>query len=274
MPARRRHPAAPQADRRSAAGNHRFLLTPFAAYLLPEHLGGSGILATVAAGMYIGERLSDVVPAGTRLHSTSVWEVVVFLLNGVLFLVAGIQLRRVIQPEYLNEEYLKYGLIISATVIGLRVAWCASAWRLLPWRARVPARHMLITAWAGMRGPISLAAALSIPVFAKGVRPPHLETLVFITAIVIVVTLVIQGIALPFAVKVLGVARDAEKIAKKSGVNSRWARPKLQSGAGIRLAPGDGGPDPERQGGWLFVYYSSRPKGDSAADGSDARTAR
>ncbi len=243
------------------------LLTPFAAYLPPEYLGGSGIMATVATGMYIGERLSGVVPAGTRLHSTSVWEVVVFLLNGVLFFAAGMQLRQGLRPEYLNKEFLKWGLTVSGTLVLLRTVWCASAWRLLRWQDRLPARQMMIIAWAGMRGPISLAAALSIPAFANGLRPPHLETLVFVTAIVIVVTLVIQGLALPYAVRLLGVAHDAEadreeerrqlalgeSEAAKTAVEcvSRLEREELVSSDTAEN---------------LRHYYSSRAKGDIAAD--------
>lgn len=199
------------------------LLTPFAAYLLPEHLGGSGILATVAAGMYVGERLSDVVPAGTRLHSTSVWEVVVFLLNGVLFLIAGMELRRVIRPEYVNEAYLKWGLMIAALVVVVRAGWCAGAWAVLKRgvggrgaRPRgMPARHMLTVAWAGMRGPISLAAALSIPAQTHGAHLPDFQALLFVTAIVIVVTLMVQGLALPYGVRLIGVTRDAEADCEK-----------------------------------------------------------
>ncbi len=195
------------------------LLTPFAAYLPPESLGGSGILATVAAGMYIGERLSTMVPAGTRLRSTSVWEIVVFLLNGLLFLMAGMQLRRVLQPEYLNRRYLEWGLLVTAAVVVVRAAWCGLAWALFRGRSllreerdrRMPARHMAVISWCGMRGPISLAAALSTPVLASGMRLPHFETLLFLSAIVIVLTLVVEGVGLPYLVHALGLQRDARR---------------------------------------------------------------
>jgi CPA1 family monovalent cation:H+ antiporter len=195
------------------------LLTPFAAYLAPERLGGSGILATVAVGMYIGERLSEVVPAGTRLRSTSVWQIVDFLLNGVLFVVAGIELRRVIRPENLNENYLISGLLIAALAVCLRAAWCAGIWRLFRRHTvlreednrRMPARHMMVIAWAGMRGPISLAAALSVPVLAKPAQLGHVDTLLFVTAVVIVVTLMVQGVGMPYVVRKVGVLRDADR---------------------------------------------------------------
>ena len=195
------------------------LLTPFAAYLPAEYLGGSGILATVAAGMYVGERLSEVVPAGTRLKSTSVWGIVDFFLNGVLFLLAGMELRQVIQPESLNEQYLVWGLLIAGLVVVLRAAWCAGAWALFRQRRMLreedrqpmPASHMIAIGWSGMRGPVSLAAALSVPGLAGSNRLPHFNTLLFLTAIVIVVTLMVQGLGLSYLVKKLGVARDAEK---------------------------------------------------------------
>jgi CPA1 family monovalent cation:H+ antiporter len=195
------------------------LLTPFAAYLLPEHLGGSGILATVAAGMYVGERMSDVVPAGTRLQSTSVWEIVVFLLNGILFLIAGMELRRVLQPHQLRELYLVSGLLIAGLAVAVRAGWCAAVWAIFRGRSLLreqndrpmPSRHMAVIAWSGMRGPISLAAALAVPVLGGGARLPHLQVLVFVTAIVIVVTLMVQGLGLPLLVGKLGIGREAER---------------------------------------------------------------
>jgi Na+/H+ antiporter len=244
------------------------LLTPFGAYLLPEYLGGSGILATVAAGMYIGERLSDVVPAGTRLHSTSVWEIVVFLLNGVLFLAAGMRLRQVLQPEYLSKEYLRLGLVVAGTAVLLRAAWCASAWRLVRSRDMLPARQMLVIAWAGMRGPISLAAALSIPAFDNGVHPPYLEALVFLTAIVIVVTLVIQGVALPYVVRLLGVSHDAENDLQEERRQLALGEAEAAKTAidCVSRLEKDGVISSDKAKN-LERYYRSRPQADNAADG-------
>jgi CPA1 family monovalent cation:H+ antiporter len=184
------------------------LLTPFAAYLLPEHLGGSGILATVAAGMYVGERRSAIVPAGTRLHATSVWDVVVFLLNGILFLMAGMELRRVFQPRYLESSVLLWGLAVAATVIVVRALWCGA---MLLLRGPLPPRQTVVAGWSGMRGPISLAAALSIPGMAGVGRFAGFEPLVFITAIVIVATLFVQGLTLPRLTRASGVATDAAR---------------------------------------------------------------
>jgi Na+/H+ antiporter len=192
------------------------LLTPFAAYLPCQYLGGSGILATVTAGMYIGQRRADVTPAGNRLHVASVWEIVVFLLYGALFVMTGVELCRVVQGPLATVKLLVWGLEIAAILIALRAAWCALMWGLFhrhkalreEGNRRMPGRHMWIIAWAGMRGPISLAAALSIPLSA-GITGAEFQTVLFITAVVIAVTLVLQGIALPHLVRVLHVARDA-----------------------------------------------------------------
>lgn len=200
------------------------LLTPFAAYLLPEHLGGSGILATVAAGMYIGEQRPTLVPAGTRLHATSFWGMIIFLLNGTLFLTAGIELRRVIVSNSTSGlRVIWWGVAIAATITAVRFAWSAAhkygmrALRLaFGWeRHRTPARQMVVVACAGMRGPISLAAALSIPASLNGAPFPDFELVLFTTAVVIVVTLVVQGTALGPLVQALGVSKDADRDRKE-----------------------------------------------------------
>jgi monovalent cation/hydrogen antiporter len=193
------------------------LLTPFAAYLVPEHFGGSGILATVAVGMYIGERNPTLVPAGTRLHATSFWQTIVFFLNAFLFLSAGMQLRQVFGAEHGGLVVLKWGLTIGAAVAVVRLAWCAVSW--YGFRALKSAlgrgvggksaKGMLVIAWSGMRGPISLAAVLSIPASVGVAGFPHFQLVVFLTSAVIMMTLVVQGAALPGLIHVLGISRAA-----------------------------------------------------------------
>lgn len=193
------------------------LLTPFAAYLVPERLGGSGILATVAIGMYIGERSSTLVPAGTRLHATSVWNIIVFLLNGVFFITAGLEVGRVIRGSLGGSHVLVWGLWTAAAVAGVRVLWCLLSWfgfralrtalRREPGHAKF--RHIAIISWSGMRGPISLAAALSIPAALHRPAGADFEIVLALTAVVIVITLLGQGAVLPFLVRALGVSADA-----------------------------------------------------------------
>lgn len=194
------------------------LLTPFAAYLVPEHLGGSGILATVAAGMYMGEQIPTLVPAGTRLHATSFWQMIVFLLNGGLFLAAGLELRRVIEAAHAGSQAFEWALAIGTALAAVRIVWCVVSWyafraiRLALGRQRqpTPARELAVVAWSGMRGPVSLAAALSIPASAHGAAFPAFQQTVFITAIVVVLTLLLQGPALPWLVRLLGLSKDAD----------------------------------------------------------------
>jgi CPA1 family monovalent cation:H+ antiporter len=194
------------------------LLTPFAAYLLPERLGGSGILATVAVGMYIGERSSTLVPAGTRLHATSFWQMIVFLLNGGLFLTAGMELRRVFASASRGTTHgLAWGLCLAAVVALVRIVSCGFSWYgLQALRAALgrqrrprPLRHIAVIAWSGMRGPISLAAALSIPAAVGNRDYGDFETVLAVTAVVVVATLLGQGAALPALIKALGLSRDA-----------------------------------------------------------------
>jgi monovalent cation/hydrogen antiporter len=191
------------------------LLTPFAAYLVPESLGGSGILATVAAGMYVGEQMSAYVPAGTRLRGTPVWEVIVFLLNGLLFLMAGVELQGLIRSPRLPA----WTLLVAASLIVTRVLWCGAMWlafrgtRMLDEeRTRpMPGRHMTVLAWSGMRGPISLAAALSIPLIARGLAQSDFDAIVLATAVAIAATLIAQGVSLPYLARAVGIPADADE---------------------------------------------------------------
>lgn len=188
------------------------LLTPFAAYLVPEWLGGSGVLAALSAGMYIGIRTPELVPSGIRLPLTSVWDMVVYLLNGFLFLLTGIEFRSVVTgiPGYSGVNLLFYGAVMTFIAISLRYAWTwPSAWATdrmagSPADDRMPDRQLVFLASCGMRGGISLAAALSLS-DALPARP----LILFITACVIAGTLILQGGPLPFLLRRLGIDEDA-----------------------------------------------------------------
>ncbi|HET6370371.1 MAG TPA: Na+/H+ antiporter, partial [Nitrospiria bacterium] len=195
------------------------LLTPFLAYLPPELLGGSGVLATAVTGLYIGRNLSRLSTPGVRLAATSVWQMLVFILNNVLFLVTGLQLRPVLDKiGALPASELFYdGALISVAVIVSRIVWVyPSAYlpRALSARLRArdpmpPRRHIFIVSWTGMRGAISLAAAFGIPVLTLAGAPfPQRPLMIFITFCVILSTLVLQGITLPPIIRWLGVDRD------------------------------------------------------------------
>ncbi len=194
------------------------LLTPFAAYLLAERAHVSGVLATVTAGVYLGWH-STALPARTRLQAQSFWEMIAFLLNGFIFVVIGLQL-----PEILRKlstepfsRLVSYGLLISGTVVLVRIGWVFPATYLPRWlsrkmRTRDPAppwKHSVLIAWAGMRGVVSLAAAFALPlVLNNGQAFPGRSYILFLTFCVILTTLVFQGLTLPLLIKQLGIEDD------------------------------------------------------------------
>ncbi len=194
------------------------LLTPFAAYLLAERAHVSGVLATVTAGVYLGWH-STALPARTRLQAQSFWEMVAFLLNGFIFVVIGLQLPEILRTLS-NEPFSRlvgYGLLISGTVVLVRIGWVFPATYLPRWlsrnmRARDPAppwKHSVLIAWAGMRGVVSLAAAFAQPLVLDNGQPfPGRSYILFLTFCVILTTLVFQGLTLPILIKRLGVEDD------------------------------------------------------------------
>jgi Na+/H+ antiporter len=194
------------------------LLTPFAAYLLAERLHVSGVLSTVAAGVYLGWHLTAL-SARTRLQALAFWEMISFLLNGFIFIMIGLQLPGILRA--LSQEPLSrlttYGLLISATVVFVRIAWVFPATYLPRWlspklRARDPIppwQQSVLIAWAGMRGVVSLAAAFALPLVLADGRPfPGRPYILFLTFCVILTTLVFQGLTLPLLIRKLGVEDD------------------------------------------------------------------
>jgi CPA1 family monovalent cation:H+ antiporter len=197
------------------------LLTPFVAYLGAERLGVSGVLAVVTAGLYLGWRMPEILSFQTRLRGGPVWEMVEFLLTGFVFILIGLQL-----PEVLGvlaassiplHRLVWYALLISLAVILIRILWVFPA-TYLPrlfsarLRARDPYpswRHVSILAWTGMRGGVSLAAALALPLVTNDGKPfPGRDLILFLTFIVIFATLVVQGLSLPLLIRWLGVKDD------------------------------------------------------------------
>jgi monovalent cation/hydrogen antiporter len=195
------------------------LLTAYFAYLPAEAVGVSGVLAAVTSGIYLGWRAPLLVTPSTRLQLFGVWEVLVFVLNAALFILVGLQLPTVLGnlsglsiPETLLDAAL-----VAAAVIATRVVWVFPfAYGLRRWfphlRAGDPGpswRGTLLVAWTGMRGAVSLAAALAIPLATDAGRPfPGRDLIVFCAFGVILATLVVQGLSLPPLIRVLGVEDD------------------------------------------------------------------
>ncbi len=195
------------------------LLIPFLAYVLAEALDVSGVLAVVTAGIYIGQRAPRLFTSSARLETTSFWNTMTFLLNGIIFILIGFQLRAIltVTPRQLLVQLLGGAIIISLVVVLVRVAWTYPgawlAWRLggiIGPRTDPPVwRQVTVVSWMGMRGVVSLAAALALPAAATGgLTQVARDSIIFITFVVILVTLLVQGLTLPSLIRRLGLDRD------------------------------------------------------------------
>src|SRR4051812_19645198 len=183
------------------------LLTPFAAYLLADAVGASGVLAVLAAGLYLSRHSSTFFSPNTRLQADSFWNVLVFLLNGLVFILLGLQLPGLLAglTSQCAAALIGAAALISIVVIVVRLAWVAVATSVLRLLARLNLityiwggwRNAVVVGWAGMRGAVSLAAALALPLtLADGTPFPARTLLIGVTFGVILVTLVGQGLSL------------------------------------------------------------------------------
>jgi CPA1 family monovalent cation:H+ antiporter len=195
------------------------LLTPYAAFVSADRLGVSGVLAVVTAGVYLGWRSPEVITARTRLLVRPVWETAGFVLNGFIFILIGLQLPEVLHAVsgYSPLQLVTYALAISLAAIVIRVLWVYPGAYLPRWLFRSirerephpPWQNVMIVAWTGMRGVVSLAAALAIPLtLADGSPFPGRDLILFLTCAVIVATLVVQGLTLPTLIRWLKVTDD------------------------------------------------------------------
>ena len=216
------------------------LLAPVAAYLPAEEVGVSGVLATVVAGLYLGQRAPEIMPAASRLRGVAIWEFVVFLINGLVFILIGLQLPAVLEAidDYPTGELVWAAVAISAATIVVRLAWIFPATYVPRWlsprlRERDPAppwRYPMILGWAGLRGVVSLAAALALPLETDAGTPfPQRDLVIFLTFCVILATLVGQGLTLPALVRRLGVVADGvgareEVMARRDAALAAMAR--------------------------------------------------
>ncbi|MGI4792269.1 MAG: Na+/H+ antiporter [Janthinobacterium lividum] len=195
------------------------LLSPFAAYLPAESLGVSGVLAVVAAGLYLGRQAPRFVTAPTRLQAVAIWGMIDFLLNGLLFILVGLQMRPILENVAAHHlpRLLVEAALLSLTVVAARIACVFFASYLTDLfsqqkakrNAARPWQEVAVVAWTGMRGGISLAAALALPLTISGNVPfPERDLLIFLTFSVILSTLVIQGLSLPWLIRRLGLSDD------------------------------------------------------------------
>jgi len=213
------------------------LIAPITAYLAAEAIGVSGVLATVTAGLIAGRRAARALSPDGRLLGAGVWAVVYFLIDSFLFMLIGLQLPFVVQglTGYSTGELVGLGVAISLTVIVARFVWVFPATylpRILSARIREhdpspPRGAVVVIAWAGMRGAVSLAAALSLPV--EPAPFPERNLIIFLTFCVILATLVGQGLSLPWVIARTGLvagtgtARE-ENLARQTAIDAALDR--------------------------------------------------
>jgi len=214
------------------------LICPFASYLPAEALGASGVMAAVSGGIYLG-RVSGKLQPEARILGAGVWEMMIYLLNAFVFLLLGLQLRGIVSAlgGRSFEHLLGYGAAISLAAIALRFLWIYPA-TYLPrmvspsLRARDPSppwQYPFILSWSGMRGIVSLAAALALPAtVAGGAAFPARNEIIFITFCVIFATLVVMGLTLPWVARALGFHDDGKMAKKEIAIRIRALEDGLQ----------------------------------------------
>jgi monovalent cation/hydrogen antiporter len=197
------------------------LFTPYAAYIAAEAIGVSGILAAVTVGIYLGALSEGLFSATARIEAQGFWNTLMFILESTLFLLMGLQFRDVASGiEGLDASRVTLTVVVTMVVaLGLRVAWMFSVGpllrRLIPGEPRGEPPDLgpgarLVAGWSGMRGAVSLAAALAIPATVDGGDPfPQRALIVFTVFCVIVLGLLLQGLTLPALIRATGLGRDA-----------------------------------------------------------------
>ncbi len=191
------------------------LLAPFVSYLAAEHFHMSGVLAVVSTGLLISWRSPEVFSYQARMRARVIWDTIIFLLHGFVFIMIGLQLPLIINDlgNYPFFKLLGYGLVISLVTMIVRIIWVftGTSWHNIFYKktpedeANDPTntwKNVLVVAWTGTRGVISLAAALALPLFLEdGSLFPKRSSIIFLAFVVIFVTLVVQGLSLPLLIR-------------------------------------------------------------------------
>lgn len=207
------------------------LLTPYFMYIVAEHFEASGVMAVVSGGLLLSSQSHVILTSNSRIKTVSVWSALIFLLNGVVFILIGLALPDIVAglgPDYPISRAIGYGVWISVLALVVRLVWLFSTstiTRVLNKRSRIRYQDLtwhssLVIVYAGMRGVVSLAAALSIPVMISDQIPFPLRNLIlFITFVVILVTLVFQGLTLPLFIKFLKIPEAKHKLSEQEQIN-------------------------------------------------------
>ncbi|HEV7965117.1 MAG TPA: Na+/H+ antiporter [Actinoplanes sp.] len=225
------------------------LLAPWIVYAPAEQVHASGVVAVVVTGLYLGHRYPTLMSAASRLQMEAFWRMVKFVLEGIVFLLVGLQLRFIVH-DLVHNPSVRFGVVVKATVTVLavvvvtRFVWMYPATylaRLVPRvRRRDPAppiQYPTVIAWAGMRGVVTLAAAMALPASLAGGKEYPRELFVWLAFSVIVGTLVLQGLSLPAIVRWLRIPcddpkQDALAEAAVQHAATRAARERLEAEAG------------------------------------------
>ena len=211
------------------------LMTPYFMYMAAEYFHFSGVMAVVSGGLFLSYRSHEILARGaTRMQAHGVWSTVTFVLNAMVFILIGLELPIVIDGlhNYSRADLIKYSVVISAAAIIVRLIWVFPLAYVPIWfKNRVRADNVnptwkgpLIIGWAGMRGVVSLASALSVPLLLNEQTPfPHRNLILFLTFVVILVTLVFQGLTLPWVIRWVDILESDKEL------------PEGQQEAGIQL---------------------------------------
>lgn len=214
------------------------VMTPYILFLAAEGFHFSGVMAVVSGGLFISYRSHEIFTTGiTRLNMLGVWTTLIFVMNTLVFILIGLSLPEIIAGlgEHSVKDGIIYGTYISIIAITLRFLWVYPAThlpRLLFKSVRKEAnpgwKGPLVVSWAGMRGVVSLATALSIPILmTNGQAFPFRNLIIFITFVVIFITLVIQGLTLPLIIKLIGIEEIDDLVSEdeqQAGIKLRMSR--------------------------------------------------
>lgn len=206
------------------------LIAPYIMYIVAEHFEWSGVLAVVSGGLFLSFRSKDYMDYHTRIQTREVWETIGFLLNGFVFILIGLELPIIIEGiEQVSKSWaIQIALIITLVIIVIRIIFIYIASYVPRLSSRVrrkepnPGWKMpLILGWAGMRGVVSLASALAIPIYlTNGQHFPHRNLILFITFVVILITLVVQGLSLPWLIKLVNLEGNSSEIPEEAQIEA------------------------------------------------------
>ena len=196
-------------------------ITAFSSYLIAEHLHCSGVISTVVAGIYFGIHFPEISVSRTRINTKASWDTLLFIINGFIFTLIGFELPLIIKNLriYSVSELIYYGVIISVTIIVTRIIWIyPSAYLprvLFPSIKRKdpmpPTKFLFGIGWVGMRGIVSLAAALAIPrQIIPSVFSQHIDLIIFIVYFAVVITLTLPALTIPFLIRAMGLSNSSE----------------------------------------------------------------